>query len=183
MRNKSNWNQIRGLWCLTPLSTIFQLYIVAVSFMGGVNWRKQPTMSKVTDKLSHIMLYQVHRAWVRFEPTTLVVIGTDCIGSYKWQYKKDWPTTNRIITWFHIYYITHWKGGKIFFKCLRFFLSITVSHRLTPMGKYIYTVVPLFYKATPTKSHTSFMSCRARFHMHLDSKILLSCPLKRDHSL
>ena len=42
-----------------------------------------------------------------------------------------------------------------------------------PMEKYIYTVVPLFYKATPTKSHTSFMSCQARFQMHLDSKILV----------
>jgi hypothetical protein len=52
-----------------------------------------------------------------------------------------------------------------------------------PMEKYIYTVVPLFYKATPTKSHTSFMSCQARFQMHLDSKILLSCPLKRNHPL
>jgi hypothetical protein len=24
-----------GLWCLTPLSTIFKLYIVVVSFIGG----------------------------------------------------------------------------------------------------------------------------------------------------
>ena len=29
------------------------------------------------------MLYRVHLAWVGFELTTLVVIGTDCIGSYK----------------------------------------------------------------------------------------------------
>jgi hypothetical protein len=29
------------------------------------------------------MLYWVHLAWVEFEITTLVVIGTDCIGSYK----------------------------------------------------------------------------------------------------
>ena len=27
------------------------------------------------------MLYQLHPAWVGFELTTLVVIGTDCIGS------------------------------------------------------------------------------------------------------
>jgi len=32
------------------------------------------------------MLYRVHLAWVRLELTTLVVIGTYCIGSYKSNY-------------------------------------------------------------------------------------------------
>jgi hypothetical protein len=31
-------------------------------------------------------LYRVHLAWSRFELTTLVVIGTDCIGSHKSNY-------------------------------------------------------------------------------------------------
>jgi len=46
-----------GLWCLTPLSTIFQL-IVAVSFIGRGNWsiqRKTTDLPQVTDKL---MLYR-----------------------------------------------------------------------------------------------------------------------------
>ena len=75
-----------GLWCLTPLSTIFHLYR-----SGKFYWLRKPeypgkkplTCHKVTDKLYHIMLYRVHFTWAGFKLTMLVVIGTDCIGTCK----------------------------------------------------------------------------------------------------
>jgi len=39
------------------------------------------------------MLYQVHLAWVGFELTMLVVIGTDCIGIYKSNFHMITTTT------------------------------------------------------------------------------------------
>ena len=43
---------------------------------------------QIIDKLYHIMLYQVHLYLIMsgFELKTFVVIGTDCIGSYKSNY-------------------------------------------------------------------------------------------------
>ena len=76
------------LYCLMPPSTIFQLYRGGQFYWGRkLKYPEKTTnLSPITDKLYHIILYQVYFAWAGFELTMLVVIGTDCIGSCKSNY-------------------------------------------------------------------------------------------------
>ena len=73
-------------WCLTPLSTIFQLYHAVTDLL------------QITDKLYHIMLYT--SPWSRFKLTTSVVIGTDSIGSCKSNYHTITATTAPSMEWY-----------------------------------------------------------------------------------
>ena len=67
--------------------------IISVILVGQFYLERKPeypekttNLPQVTDKLYHIMLYQIHLTWVGFKLTTLVGIGTDCTGSCKSNY-------------------------------------------------------------------------------------------------
>ena len=70
---------------------------MAVSFIGGGNWssqRKPPICRKSLTNFITKCCIEYTSPWAGFEFTTLVVIGTDCIGSWKPNHHTITTTTN-----------------------------------------------------------------------------------------
>ena len=82
-----------GLWYLTPLSTIFQLYRVLLVVETGCSRRKPPTCRKSLKNFIAKCCIEYTSLWAGFELTTTVMISIDCTGSCKSNYHTITTTT------------------------------------------------------------------------------------------
>jgi hypothetical protein len=80
------------------ISAISWRPVLLVEETGVLGENHRPTSSHW--QIYHIMMYRVHFAWAGFKLTTLVVIGTDCISSYKWNERPFNITTRCMLVYF-----------------------------------------------------------------------------------
>jgi len=99
---------------------------------------KTTDLSQVIDKHYQIMLYRVQLPWAGFELTTLVVIGTDCIGSCKSNYHTITTTTVSTIIRFsftyHVVFARYVNEGKYYD-----FRWCLLYHHMTICGLKMFT--------------------------------------------
>ena len=93
--HKIQWLWLVGLWCLTPLSTIIQLYILLMeeTRVSGENHRLVPSHCQTW---SHNVVSSTPQNERISNSQLLVVIGTNCTGSYKSNYYTITATTARL---------------------------------------------------------------------------------------
>ena len=106
------------------ISAISWRSVLLVEETGGLE--KTTDLSQVTYKLYHIMLCT--SPWSRFELTTSVVIGTDWIGSCKFNYHAITATTVPIYTRPSIQY----QITRFVFRCLNTHSTVfNIIHNIT----------------------------------------------------
>ena len=97
------------------------------------------------------MLYWVQLAWAGFELTTLVVIGTNCIGSYKSNYHMTTMTPKLFIAYFNWFTFGFCPQAKFsyrdhasfFFSSLQLFIIYTGALWSWWYGSWIYNLLPI----------------------------------------
>jgi hypothetical protein len=99
------------------ISVISWRSVLLVEETGGPRENHRPVASQVSDKLYHIMLYT--SPFLRFKPTTSVVICTDCIGCCKSNYHTITATTtsgcnDTTFSWYDPYH--NWVSEWLLFK-------------------------------------------------------------------
>jgi len=98
MTDKLLYHNVRFvcLWCLMSRSTIFQLYrrrsVLLVEETGVPGENHWPSASHWQNFITKCFIEYTSQ-WGGFELITLVVVDTDCTGSYKSNYHASTTTT------------------------------------------------------------------------------------------
>ena len=122
---------------------------MAVSFIGGENWRTRRKPTTCRKSLTNLMLYT--SPWSRFEPTTSVVIGTDCIGCCKSNYHTITATTApRMQVWMMYHSLQFVQNVNYFISVTKHIYHVFISIYLNNLILRIRLILFLFhFTATP----------------------------------